>query len=129
MDHLGNHHDAWVNGADDPISGAVSLMEMARGLCEMLKTGWSPKRTIILALWDGEEWGLLGSTEWAEKHAAELNDKAAVYVNTRQQRKGLAQGRRLAWPPAIHERGGARTFRIRAAASRCSKRRATRVTG
>jgi N-acetylated-alpha-linked acidic dipeptidase len=79
---FGNHHDAWVNGADDPISGAVSLMETARGLAELLKTGWRPKRTIILALWDGEEWGLLGSTEWAEKHAAELRDKAAVYINT-----------------------------------------------
>ena len=79
---FGNHHDAWVNGADDPTSGAVSLMEMARGLSELLKTGWRPKRTIILALWDGEEWGLLGSTEWAEKHADELASKAAVYVNS-----------------------------------------------
>ena len=79
---FGNHHDAWVSGADDPISGAVSLMETARGLGEMLKTGWRPSRTIILALWDGEEWGLLGSTEWAEKHDAELKQKAAVYINT-----------------------------------------------
>lgn len=85
---FGNHHDAWVNGADDPISGAVSLMETARGLAELLKTGWRPKRTIILALWDGEEWGLLGSTEWAEKHAAELRDKAAVYINTDSSGKG-----------------------------------------
>ncbi len=79
---FGNHHDAWVNGADDPISGAVSLMEAARGLSELLKSGWRPRRTIILALWDGEEWGLLGSTEWAEKHGAELKEKAAVYINT-----------------------------------------------
>ena len=79
---FGNHHDAWVSGADDPISGAVSLMETARGLGELLKTGWRPSRTIILALWDGEEWGLLGSTEWAEKHDAELKQKAAVYINT-----------------------------------------------
>jgi len=85
---FGNHHDAWVNGADDPISGAVSLMEMARGLSELLKTGWRPRRTIVLALWDGEEWGLLGSTEWAEKHAAELRDKAAVYINTDSTEKG-----------------------------------------
>ena len=63
-------------------------MEMARGLSELLKTGWRPKRTIILALWDGEEWGLLGSTEWAEKHAAELRDKAAVYINTDSSGKG-----------------------------------------
>jgi N-acetylated-alpha-linked acidic dipeptidase len=79
---FGNHHDAWVSGADDPISGASALMETARGLAEMLKTGWRPSRTIIFALWDGEEWGLLGSTEWAEKHDAELKQKAAVYINT-----------------------------------------------
>jgi len=85
---FGNHHDAWVNGADDPTSGAVSLMETARGLSELLKGGWRPKRTIILALWDGEEWGLLGSTEWAEKHAAELRDKAAVYINSDSTGKG-----------------------------------------
>ena len=85
---FGNHHDAWVNGADDPISGAVALMETGRGLAELLKGGWRPKRTIILALWDGEEWGLLGSTEWAEKHAAELRDKAAVYINSDSSGKG-----------------------------------------
>jgi N-acetylated-alpha-linked acidic dipeptidase len=85
---FGNHHDAWVHGADDPISGAVALMETGRGLAELLKTGWRPKRTIILALWDGEEWGLLGSTEWAEKHAAELRDKAAVYINSDSTGKG-----------------------------------------
>jgi N-acetylated-alpha-linked acidic dipeptidase len=79
---FGNHHDAWVSGADDPISGASSLMETARGLAELLKTGWRPSRTIVLGLWDGEEWGLLGSTEWAEKHDAELKQKAAVYINT-----------------------------------------------
>jgi N-acetylated-alpha-linked acidic dipeptidase len=85
---FGNHHDAWVNGADDPISGAVALMETGRGLAELLKTGWRPKRTLILALWDGEEWGLLGSTEWAEKHGAELREKGAVYINTDSSGKG-----------------------------------------
>jgi N-acetylated-alpha-linked acidic dipeptidase len=85
---FGNHHDAWVNGADDPISGAVSLMEVARGLGELVKGGWRPKRTIVLALWDGEEWGLLGSTEWAEKHAAELQGKGVVYINTDSSGKG-----------------------------------------
>ncbi len=79
---FGNHHDAWVSGADDPTSGAVALMETARGLSEMLKSGWRPSRTIKLALWDGEEWGLLGSTEWAEKHDAELKQKAVVYINS-----------------------------------------------
>jgi N-acetylated-alpha-linked acidic dipeptidase len=88
---FGNHHDAWVNGAEDPISGAVALMETARGLSELLESGWRPKRTLILALWDGEEWGLLGSTEWAEKHAAELRDKAAVYINTDSSGKGWLQ--------------------------------------
>ncbi len=85
---FGNHHDAWVNGAEDPISGASALMETARGLSELLKSGWRPGRTIVLALWDGEEWGLLGSTEWAEKHNAELRQKAAVYINTDSSGKG-----------------------------------------
>ena len=84
----GNHHDAWVNGASDPTSGNVVLMETARGLGELLKTGWKPKRTIILASWDGEEWGLLGSTEWVEKHADELSKKAVVYINSDSTGKG-----------------------------------------
>ena len=78
----GNHHDAWVNGAEDPISGAVAELEEARALGELLKQGWKPKRTIIYCLWDGEEPGLLGSTEWAEAHAEELKQHAAVYINT-----------------------------------------------
>jgi len=78
----GNHHDAWVNGADDPVSGAAPLMEEARALGVLLKQGWKPKRTIIYCVWDGEEEGLLGSTEWAEAHAAELREHGAVYLNT-----------------------------------------------
>jgi N-acetylated-alpha-linked acidic dipeptidase len=78
----GNHHDAWVNGADDPVSGAVALMEEARALGALLKQGWRPKRTIILCLWDGEEEGLLGSTEWAETHQDELRKYGAVYINS-----------------------------------------------
>jgi N-acetylated-alpha-linked acidic dipeptidase len=77
----GNHHDAWVNGANDPISGQVALDEAARSIGALLKTGWRPARTIVFAAWDGEEWGLLGSTEWAEKHADELRAKAVVYFN------------------------------------------------
>jgi N-acetylated-alpha-linked acidic dipeptidase len=84
----GNHHDAWVNGASDPTSGNAALMETARGLGELLKTGWRPKRTIILASWDGEEWGLLGSTEWAEKHKDELATKGVLYVNSDSTGKG-----------------------------------------
>ncbi|MBS1241570.1 MAG: Transferrin receptor domain protein dimerization region, partial [Gemmatimonadetes bacterium] len=76
------HRDGWVNGAADPISGAVALLEEARGLATLLKTGWHPKRTIIYALWDGEEQGLLGSTEWAEAHADELRAHAVAYFNT-----------------------------------------------
>jgi N-acetylated-alpha-linked acidic dipeptidase len=78
----GNHHDAWVNGASDPTSGNVALMETARGLAELVKTGWKPKRTIMIASWDGEEWGLLGSTEWVEKHQQELAAKAVAYINS-----------------------------------------------
>ena len=79
---FGNHHDAWVNGAHDPISGASALLETARTLAALQKQGWRPKRTIVLALWDGEEFGLIGSTEWAEKHADELSRKAVAYINT-----------------------------------------------
>ncbi len=108
---FGNHHDAWVNGADDPISGAVSLMETARGLGELVKGGWRPKRTIILALWDGEEWGLLGSTEWAEKHADELKRQGRGLHQQRRHREGLAPGRRLALAAAVHQRSGPRRQR------------------
>src|SRR5579872_1941324 len=84
----GNHHDGWVNGAQDPISGASSLLETARTLAQLRKQGWQPKRTIVLALWDGEEFGLLGSTEWAEKHQDELTRKGAVYINSDSNSKG-----------------------------------------
>jgi len=78
----GNHHDAWVNGAEDPISGQAALGETARAVAALLKTGWRPARTIVFAAWDGEEWGLLGSTEWAEAHGDELRTKAVVYYNS-----------------------------------------------
>ncbi len=78
----GNHHDAWVNGAEDPISGQVALLEEARSMAELVKQGWRPKRTIIFCAWDGEEPGLLGSTEWCEAHADELSAHAALYVNS-----------------------------------------------
>lgn len=85
----GNHHDAWVNGAEDPISGLVSLLEEARGIGELAKTGWKPRRTIIYCAWDGEEPGLLGSTEFVETHAEELKNKAAVYINTDSNGRGF----------------------------------------
>jgi N-acetylated-alpha-linked acidic dipeptidase len=85
----GNHHDAWVNGAEDPISGAVALMEEARAFAELQKQGWKPKRTLIYCVWDGEEEGLLGSTEWAEQHDAELRSHAAMYVNSDGNGRGM----------------------------------------
>ena len=85
----GNHHDAWVNGAEDPISGQVSLLEEARGLGELLKQGWKPRRTIIYAAWDGEEPALLGSTELVEAHADELSTKAVAYLNSDSNGRGF----------------------------------------
>ena len=78
----GNHHDAWVNGARDPISGLVALMEEARAIGELAAGGWRPKRTIVFAAWDAEEPGLIGSTEWAELHAETLRANAVAYINT-----------------------------------------------
>jgi N-acetylated-alpha-linked acidic dipeptidase len=78
----GNHHDGWVNGAEDPISAQVALLEEARSFGELLKQGWKPKRTIIYCAWDGEEPMLLGSTAWAETHGRELQEHAAAYINT-----------------------------------------------
>ncbi|HEY0004893.1 MAG TPA: M28 family metallopeptidase [Pyrinomonadaceae bacterium] len=78
---LGNHRDAWVFGAVDPNSGTTAMLELGRGLGQLLKSGWKPRRTIILCSWDGEEYGLIGSTEWAEEMAAELREKAVAYLN------------------------------------------------
>ncbi len=78
---MGNHRDAWTFGAVDPNSGSTAMLEAARGFGELLKSGWKPRRTILMCSWDGEEYGLLGSTEWAEDNAAELKQKAVVYLN------------------------------------------------
>jgi N-acetylated-alpha-linked acidic dipeptidase len=78
----GNHIDGWNFGAGDPLSGMVALMEEARAMGELARTGWRPKRTIVFAGWDAEEPGLLGSTEWAEDHADELRAKAVAYINS-----------------------------------------------
>lgn len=83
-----NHHDAWVNGAWDPISGQVALLEEARALGELAAGGWKPKRTIKYLSWDGEEPMLLGSTEWAETHADELKAHAAIYINSDTNERG-----------------------------------------
>ena len=85
----GNHYDGWVNGADDPISGQSALLEEARALGQLAKQGWRPKRTLIYTAWDGEEPGLIGSTEWAETHADELTQKAALYLNSDENGRGF----------------------------------------
>src|SRR5262249_17015461 len=85
----GNHHDAWVNGAEDPISGMVAVLAEAHAVSQLAKTGWRPKRTIIYCAWDGEEQALIGSTEWAETHAEELQRKAVLYVNSDNNARGI----------------------------------------
>ncbi|RLA33520.1 MAG: folate hydrolase [Gammaproteobacteria bacterium] len=78
----GNHHDAWVYGAGDPVSGLVAMMEEARSIGMLADSGWRPKRTLIFAAWDAEEIGLMGSTEWAEQYRDVLTDNAVAYINT-----------------------------------------------
>jgi N-acetylated-alpha-linked acidic dipeptidase len=79
---LGNHHDAWVFGAADPGSGTASMLEAARALGELVRSGWKPRRTIVICEWDAEEPGLIGSTEWVAANRAELQTKALAYINT-----------------------------------------------
>ncbi|PYQ31082.1 MAG: folate hydrolase [Acidobacteria bacterium] len=85
----GNHHDGWVHGARDPLSGQVAMLEEARGVAELAKSGWRPRRTMIYCAWDAEEPGLLGSTEWVETHLAELQEHAAVYINSDSTSRGF----------------------------------------
>ena len=85
----GNHHDAWVNGAEDPISGQAAMLEEARMLGELHSRGWTPERTIIYCAWDGEEPGLLGSVEWVETHLDELQKHAVAYVNSDTNKRGF----------------------------------------
>ena len=85
----GNHHDAWVFGAADPFSGHVALMAEAKAIGHLVREGWRPRRTLIYASWDGEEAGLLGSTEWVESHADELKSKAVLYVNSDMNSRGV----------------------------------------
>lgn len=85
----GNHQDAWVNGAADPVSGLVSLLEEAKSIGAMLQTGWKPARTLVYCAWDGEEPALIGSTEWVEAHQKELQQKAVVYINSDGNERGF----------------------------------------
>lgn len=89
----GNHHDGWTYGAWDPLSGTVALLQEAKAIGALLKAGWKPKRTLIYASWDGEEPGLMGSTEWVEAHAEELRKKAVVYVNSDTNARGFLAAR------------------------------------
>jgi len=85
----GNHHDAWVNGASDPVSGMIAVMEEARVAGELARGEWKPRRTLVFAAWDAEEPGLLGSVEWAEAHADELRQKVVAYVNSDSNERGF----------------------------------------
>jgi N-acetylated-alpha-linked acidic dipeptidase len=87
----GNHHDGWVFGAMDPLSGQVALMAEAKAIGKLVQDGWRPRRTLVYTSWDGEEPGLLGSTEWAEQHAAELQKRAVLYVNSDTNGRGFIQ--------------------------------------
>ena len=85
----GNHHDAWVHGANDPVSGMVALLEEARAVGELVKAGYKPKRTLVYCGWDAEEPGLIGSTEWVEDHREELQQKVVAYINTDSNGRGF----------------------------------------
>jgi N-acetylated-alpha-linked acidic dipeptidase len=85
----GNHRDGWVFGAWDPLSGQVALLAEAKAIGTLVKSGWKPRRTLVYASWDGEEPGLLGSTEWAEAHGAELQHKAVLYINSDTNTRGF----------------------------------------
>jgi N-acetylated-alpha-linked acidic dipeptidase len=87
----GNHHDGWVFGALDPLGGQIALMAEAKSIGKLVREGWRPRRTLVYNSWDGEEPGLLGSTEWAEQHAAELKSKAVLYVNSDTNGRGFLQ--------------------------------------
>ncbi|HXT22492.1 MAG TPA: transferrin receptor-like dimerization domain-containing protein [Thermoanaerobaculia bacterium] len=100
----GNHHDAWVNGATDPVSGLAALLAEAKAVASLVRDGWRPGRTVVYAAWDGEEPGLLGSTEWAEQHAEELQKKLLVYMNSDSNSRGfLGVGGSHALEPLVNQ--------------------------
>ncbi|KAI0335634.1 Zn-dependent exopeptidase [Cubamyces sp. BRFM 1775] len=98
---VGNHRDAWVMGASDPSSGTASIHEVVRGLGELLRNGWTPLRTIVIASWDAEEYGLIGSTEWGEDFADWINDHVVAYINLDSSVSG-SKFRPLATPSLAH---------------------------
>ena len=85
----GNHRDGWVFGASDPLSGQVAMLSEAKAIGALVATGWRPKRTIVYDSWDGEEPGVIGSTEWGETHADELKKKAVIYINSDNNARGI----------------------------------------
>jgi N-acetylated-alpha-linked acidic dipeptidase len=87
----GNHHDAWVNGAQDPVSGLASMLEEAKAMGELMKSGWKPKRTMVYCAWDAEEPALVGSTEWVEDHAVLLQKNTVVYINSDNNGRGFLE--------------------------------------
>lgn len=87
----GNHHDGWVFGATDPLSGQVALLAEAKAIGGLARQGWRPKRTIVYTSWDAEEPMILGSTEWAEDHAAELKKKVVLYINSDSNERGFLE--------------------------------------
>jgi N-acetylated-alpha-linked acidic dipeptidase len=102
----GNHRDGWVFGAWDPLSGQVAMLAEAKAIGALLKSGWKPKRTLVYASWDGEEPGLLGSTEWAETHADELQHKAVLYLNSDENSRGfLHAGGSHSWQRLVNDAG------------------------
>jgi N-acetylated-alpha-linked acidic dipeptidase len=102
----GNHRDGWVFGAWDPLSGQVAMLAEAKAIGALLKSGWKPKRTLVYASWDGEEPGLLGSTEWAETHAEELQHKAVLYLNSDENSRGfLHAGGSHSWQRLVNDAG------------------------
>lgn len=94
---LGNHFDAWVSGGADPHAGTAVTLEIARGLAELRRTGWAPRRTIIIALWDAEEFGVVGSTEWVERHRERLSREAAVDHERARDVRGVPLTARCRW--------------------------------
>ena len=107
----GNHHDGWVFGASDPLSGQVALLAEAQAIGAMVKQGFRPKRTLVYASWDAEEPMLVGSTEWAETHAGELKAHALIYINSDGEWARAARRRRQPRFPASGERGRVRRDR------------------
>uniref|UniRef100_A0A8C8J0H9 Aminopeptidase NAALADL1 n=1 Tax=Oncorhynchus tshawytscha TaxID=74940 RepID=A0A8C8J0H9_ONCTS len=98
---LGGHRDAWVFGGIDPVTGAAVVHESVRSAGKLLRKGWRPRRSIVFASWDAEEFGLLGSTEWAEENAKVLQERAVAYINADSAIEGMYT-LRIDCTPSLH---------------------------